>query len=36
MDGDISPQDKISKIKQKLGWSPRVTFKQGMKELINK
>ena len=26
----------ISKIKQKLGWSPRVTFKQGMKELINK
>ena len=26
----------ISKIKQKLGWSPRITFKQGMKELINK
>tara|TARA_B100001094_G_scaffold314335_1_gene353074 strand:- start:1011 stop:1946 length:936 start_codon:yes stop_codon:yes gene_type:complete len=26
----------ISKIKQKLGWSPRVTFKQGMRELINK
>ena len=26
----------ISKIKQKLGWSTRVTFKQGIKELINK
>ena len=26
----------ISKIKQKLGWSPRITFRQGMKELINK
>ena len=26
----------ISKIKQKLGWSPRITFRQGMRELINK
>ena len=25
----------ISKIKQKLGWSPKVTFREGMKELIN-
>ena len=26
----------ISKIKQKLDWSPRITFREGMKELINK
>ena len=26
----------ISKIKQKLGWLPRITFREGMKELINK
>ena len=26
----------ISKIKQKLGWSPRITFREGMKELINR
>ena len=26
----------ISKIKQKLGWSPRITFREGMKGLINR
>tara|TARA_B100001094_G_scaffold256799_1_gene256118 strand:- start:261 stop:1193 length:933 start_codon:yes stop_codon:yes gene_type:complete len=26
----------ISKIKQKLGWSPRITFRKGMGELINR
>ena len=25
----------ISKIKRELGWYPRITFREGMKELIN-
>jgi nucleoside-diphosphate-sugar epimerase len=26
----------ISKIKSKLGWSPKIKFKDGIEELINK